>query len=96
MNEINISNQATSHNSDFIVGDTVVIKTPLEFINRAFDSDELFIVQDICGLQSNGVTILINGRRVTAAESELRHASIAELNARRRLTAIEQVLAEVS
>ncbi|EXB27394.1 hypothetical protein J537_0537 [Acinetobacter baumannii 1437282] len=39
---------------------------------------------------------MVNGRRVTAEESELRHASIAELNARRRLTAIEQVLAEVS
>lgn len=92
----NISNELSTHNSDFIVGDTVVIKTPLEFINRTFDSDELFIVQDICGLHSNGVTILINGRRVTTEESELRHASIAELNARRRLTAIEQVLAEVS
>lgn len=92
----NISNEVSTHNSDFIVGDTVVIKTPLELINRTFDSDELFIVQDICGLQSSGITILVNGQRVTAAESELRHASIAELNARRRLTAIEQVLAEVS
>ncbi|MCU4639324.1 hypothetical protein [Acinetobacter courvalinii] len=92
----NISNEVSTHNSDFIVGDTVVIKTPLEFINRTFDSDELFTVQDICGLQSNGVTILVNGQRVTAAESELRHASIAELNAQRRLTDIEQVLAEVS
>ncbi|RSN81538.1 hypothetical protein EA770_10495 [Acinetobacter baumannii] len=92
----NISNELSTHNCDFVVGDTVVIKTPLEFINRTFDSDEIFTVQDICGLQSNGVTILVNGQRVTAAESELRHASIAELNARRRLTAIEQVLEEVS
>lgn len=92
----NISNEVSTHNSDFIVGDMVVIKTPLEFINRTFDSDELFIVQDICGLQSSGVTILINGQRVTAADSELRHASVAELNAKRRLSNIEQVLAEVS
>ncbi|MBJ8482590.1 hypothetical protein [Acinetobacter vivianii] len=92
----NISNEVSTHNTDFIVGDTVVINTPLEFINRTFDSDELFIVQDICGLLSKGVTILINGERVIAADCELRHASIAELNAKRRLTAIEQVLAEVS
>ncbi len=92
----NISNEVSTHNSDFIVGDTVVIKTPLEFINRTFDSDELFIVQDICGLLSKGVTILINGERVTAADSELRHASVAELNAKRRLSIVEQVLAEVS
>lgn len=92
----NISNEVSTHNSDFIVGDTVVLKTPVAFINRTFDSDELFIVQDICELQTSGITILVNGQRVTAAESELRHASIAELNARRRLSAIEQVLAEVS
>lgn len=92
----NISNEVSTHNTDFIVGDTVVIKTPLEFINRTFDSDELFIVQDICGLLSKGVTILINGERVIAADSELRHASVAELNAKRRLSKTEQVLAEVS
>lgn len=92
----NISNVVSTHNSDFIAGDTVVIKTPLEFINRTFDSDELFIVQDICGLQSKGVTILINGERVMAADSELRHASVAELNAKRRLSKTEQILAEVS
>lgn len=92
----NISNEVSTHNSDFIVGDTVVIKTPLEFINKTFDSDELFTVQDICWLHSSAVTILVNGQRVTTAESELRHASIAELNAKRRLTDIELVLAEVS
>jgi hypothetical protein len=92
----NISNEVSTHNSDFIVGDTVVIKTPLEFINRTFDSDELFIVQNICGLLSKGVTILINGERVIAADSELRHASVAELNAKRRLSKTEQELAEVS
>lgn len=92
----NISNEVSTHNSDFIVGDMVVIKTPLELINRTFDSDELFIVQDICGLLSKGVTILINGERVTAADCELRHASITELNAKRRLSKTEQVLAEVS
>ncbi|OEC84752.1 hypothetical protein [Acinetobacter sp. YK3] len=92
----NISNEVSTHNSDFLVGDTVVINTPLEFINRTFDSDELFIVQDICGLLSKGVTILINGERVIAADSELRHASVAELNAKRRLSKTEQVLAEVS
>lgn len=92
----NISNEVTTHNSDFIVGDTVVIKTPLEFINRTFDSDELFIVQEICVLQSGGVTILIDGNRVVVADSELRHASIAELNAKRRITNSEQALAEVS
>ncbi|MCU4576036.1 hypothetical protein KTJ34_01245 [Acinetobacter courvalinii] len=93
---INISNEVSTHNSDFIVGDTVVIKTPLEFINRTFDSDELFIVQDICGLLSKGVTILINGERVTAADCELRHASVAELNVKRRLSIVEQELVEVS
>jgi len=91
----NISNEVSTHNTDFIVGDTVVIKTPLEFINRTFDSDELFIVQDICGLLSKGVTILINGERVIAADSELRHASVAELNAKSRLSIVEQILAEV-
>ncbi|ENU92964.1 hypothetical protein F971_01951 [Acinetobacter vivianii] len=92
----NISNEVTTYNSDFIVGDTVVIKTPLEFVNGTYDSDELFIVQGVCGVRSGGVTILINGQRTTVACCELRHASIAELNAKRRLTAIEQVLAEVS
>lgn len=83
----NLSNQDTNNNDDFAIGDVVVLNTPLEFIDRNFDSDELFIVQDICGLQSGGITILINGERVMAADSELRHATTAEKIAKRRLPA---------
>lgn len=88
----NISNEITTYNCDFVVGDMVVINSPLQFVDRSFDSDELFTVE---AALNSGITISIDGKQVTAAATELRHATIAEVNAKRRITKSEQALAEV-
>ncbi len=89
----NISNDIPTHNSDFIVGDVVVINTPLEFVDGTFDSDDLFTVMAV---QKSGVSIWLKDKKIIAAHSELRHASIVELSAKHRLSNSEKVLTEVS
>lgn len=70
--------------SDFLAGDTVV------FID-ALKPDHLMTVHKV---QGNGV--LLDGNRNFALGHLVRHARVAELNAKRRMTAAELAVGEVS
>jgi FKBP-type peptidyl-prolyl cis-trans isomerase 2 len=82
--KLNLPQHHTNDKSDFLVGDVVV------FIDD-FMHDELMTVHKV---QDDGV--LLDGNRKFALSHLLRHASIVELNAKRRLTLAEQSLGEVS
>ena len=69
---------------DFLAGDTVV------FID-ALKPDHLMTVHKV---QGNGV--LLGGNRNFALGHLVRHARVAELNAKRRMTAAELAVGEVS
>ncbi|MGE8541928.1 MAG: hypothetical protein ACN6NX_11525 [Acinetobacter sp.] len=69
---------------DFIAGDVVV------FID-ASKTDGLMTVHKV---QGNGV--LLDGNRNFALAHLIRHANVAELGAKRRLTAVELAVGEVS
>lgn len=94
MNEINITNEVTTHNSDFVVGDMVVsvcegvIPNILEVVEEEHGSYDEFIKCKPLGCKTGFVCFL--------AINEIRHASVAELSAQRRITNSEQALAEVS
>ncbi len=87
----NLSEQPIELNSqDFLVGDVVVL-TPqgskdhlLEIIDYKYTND-LFRVK-----------VISSGACGSIHKSQIRHATVAELNAKRRLTKAEQALAEVS
>ena len=56
----NISNQETADKgSEFRPGNAVVIKKAIEFVDRSFDSEEIFMVLKV---QSSGITILTDGQ----------------------------------
>ena len=69
---------------DFLAGDVVVFVDPLK-------PDGLMTVHKV---QGNGV--LLDGNRNFALNHLIRSVSVAELNAKRRLTLAEQSLGEVS
>lgn len=89
--QTNLSNQTAKGNlPDFLVGDLVVL-TPhgskdylLEIIGYKYTND-LYRVK-----------VISSGACGPVHKSQIRHATVAELNARRRLTDVEQALAEVS
>lgn len=70
--------------AEYLAGDVVVFTDP----NKP---DDLMTVHSV---QGNGV--LLNGNRSFALTHLIRAASVAEVLAKRRLTTIEQSLAEVS
>ena len=79
----NISNQETADKGNaFRPGNAVVIKTPIKFVDRSFDSDEVFIVLKV---KASGITILTDGRQMMVSESEIRPATRAEREAKKRL-----------
>ncbi|EPG8854515.1 hypothetical protein ACXH2A_003594 [Acinetobacter baumannii] len=91
MNTNNLSEQPTELNSqDFLVGDVVVLTSQgskdylLEIIDYKYTND-LFRVK-----------VISSGACGPIHKSQIRHATVAELNAKRRLTSAEQALAEVS
>ncbi|MCT9216796.1 hypothetical protein KTH88_06255 [Acinetobacter baumannii] len=91
MNINNLSEQPTELNSqDFLVGDVVVLTSQgskdylLEIIDYKYTND-LFRVK-----------VISSGACGPIHKSQIRHATVAELNAKRRLTSAEQALAEVS
>ncbi|EXS22788.1 hypothetical protein QX205_06680 [Acinetobacter pittii] len=91
MNKTNLSNQSMNSNDlDFLVGDMVVLTEEC----RTFKSNDLFEVKNktltsLWAIKSENHLILVSSK-------EIRTATVAELNAKRRLTSAEQVLAEVS
>lgn len=85
MNIFNLSNKSTKDNPpDFLVGDVVVFTDPTS-------SNEL---HEIEAFQPVEYYWLVGGGIVH--KNDIRTATVAELNAKRRLTSAEQALAEVS
>ncbi|AWS01227.1 hypothetical protein ACVYBP_18490 [Acinetobacter baumannii] len=89
--QTNLSNQTSKHNlQEFLVGDVVVLTEEC----RTFKSNDLFEVKNknltsLWIIKSENHLILVSSK-------EIRTATVAELNAKRRLTKAEQALAEVS
>ena len=80
----NLTQQSTDDNSDFLAGDVVV------FVD-ALKPDDLMTVHKV-----QGNSVLLDGNRNFALNHLIRSASVAELNAKRRLTAVELAVGEVS
>ncbi|RZG63802.1 hypothetical protein EXE25_18505 [Acinetobacter bouvetii] len=80
----NLTQQPIENNADFLAGDVVVFR-------QEHKPNYLMTVHRV---QSDGV--LLDGNRKFALSHFLRHARIAELNAKRRLTTVELAVGEVS
>lgn len=91
MNKTNLSNQTTERNQpEFLVGDVVVLTKEC----RSFKSNDLFEVKN--KTLTSLWTIKSQNHLFLVSSKEIRTATVAELNAKRRLTSAEQALAEVS
>ncbi|SBS22586.1 Uncharacterised protein [Acinetobacter baumannii] len=91
MNKTNLSNQTTERNQpEFLVGDVVVLTKEC----RSFKSNDLFEVKN--KTLTSLWTIKSQNHLFLVSSKEIRSATVAELNAKRRLTSAEQALAEVS
>ncbi len=91
MNKTNLSNQTTERNQpEFLVGDVVVLTKEC----RTFKSNDLFEVKN--KTLTRLWTIKSENHLILVSSKEIRTATVAELNAKRRLTKAEQALAEVS
>lgn len=91
MNKTNLSNQTIERNQpEFLVGDVVVLTKEC----RSFKSNDLFEVKN--KTLTRLWTIKSENHLILVSSKEIRTATVAELNAKRRLTKAEQALAEVS
>ncbi|EXG97761.1 hypothetical protein J646_3503 [Acinetobacter baumannii 1095464] len=91
MNKTNLSNQTTERNQpEFLVGDVVVLTKEC----RTFKSNDLFEVKN--KTLTSLWTIKSEKHLILVSSKEIRTATVAELNAKRRLTSAEQALAEGS
>nr|WP_155762642.1 hypothetical protein [Acinetobacter sp. 1294243] len=89
--QTNLSNQTPEGNSlEFLVGDVVVLTEDC----RSYKSNDLFEVRN--KTLTRLWTIKSENHLILVSSNEIRHATVAELNAKRRLTSAEQALAEVS
>ncbi|MCF4187568.1 hypothetical protein L1Y87_16685 [Acinetobacter baumannii] len=87
----NLSNQTTERNQpEFLVGDVVVLTKEC----RTIKSNDLFEVKN--KTLTRLWTIKSENHLILVSSKEIRTATVAELNAKRRLTSAEQALAEVS
>ncbi|MGE8572931.1 MAG: hypothetical protein ACN6NW_12925 [Acinetobacter amyesii] len=83
MNKTNLPQQQLNNKSDFLTDDVVVFTDPIK-------PGHLMTVHKV---QGDGV--LLNGNHNFALSHLVRPATVAEVLAKRRLTATEQALAEV-
>jgi hypothetical protein len=89
--QTNVSNQQPEGNlPEFLVGDVVVLTEDC----RNFKSNDLFEVKNktltrLWTIKSENHLILVSSKEICTA-------TVAELNAKRRLTSAEQAIAEVS
>ena len=83
MNDANVSQQVCEDNTDFLIGDVVVLKNP--------NSDPQLLT--ISAFQPSQYYWIEGGELVH--QDDVRTATTAELQAKRRLTKAEQALAEV-
>ena len=87
----NLANQSANYNlPDFLIGDVVVLTKEC----RTFKSNDLFEVKN--KTLTSLWTIKSEKHLILVSSKEIRTATVAELNAKRRLTKAEQALAEVS
>ncbi|RSF52911.1 hypothetical protein [Acinetobacter baumannii] len=89
--QTNLSNQSANYNlPEFLSGDVVVLTEEC----RTFKSNDLFEVKN--KTLTSLWTIKSEKHLILVSSKEIRTATVAELNAKRRLTSAEQALAEVS
>ncbi|EPK3038101.1 hypothetical protein QP080_19505 [Acinetobacter baumannii] len=87
----NLANQSANYNlPEFLSGDVVVLTEEC----RTFKSNDLFEVKN--KTLTSLWTIKSEKHLILVSSKEIRTATVAELNAKRRLTSAEQALAEVS
>ncbi|EHU1263527.1 hypothetical protein ACQPWN_19240 [Acinetobacter baumannii] len=87
----NLANQSANYNlPEFLSGDVVVLTEEC----RTFKSNDLFEVKN--KTLTSLWTIKSENHLILVSSKEIRTATVAELNAKRRLTSAEQALAEVS
>ncbi|MEJ7850220.1 hypothetical protein WKH59_02460 [Acinetobacter baumannii] len=87
----NLANQSANYNlPEFLSGDVVVLTEEC----RTFKSNDLFEVKN--KTLTSLWTIKSEKHLILVSSKEIRTATVAELNAKRRLTKAEQALAEVS
>lgn len=77
---------------DFLIGDTVVLDTAvLSATLKPFEG-----IYNVLEVYENTVCVLIELGTLTLNKKFVRHATVAELHANRRLTEAEHAVAEVS
>ncbi|WP_085840677.1 hypothetical protein [Acinetobacter baumannii] len=87
----NLANQSANYNvPEFLSGDVVVLTEEC----RTFKSNDLFEVKN--KTLTSLWTIKSENHLILVSSKEIRTATVAELNAKRRLTSAEQAIAEVS
>lgn len=94
MNDVNVAQQVIEDNTDFLIGDAVVIKN---HIMGPLQSDSIFCITEYKEDFLDAPVSMIDphGMTWTSGTKHIRPATVAELNAKRRLTMAEQALAEV-
>ena len=94
MNSSNLPQQVIEDNTDFLIGDLVVIRN---HIMGPMQSDSIFCIteykEDFLGAHVSMIDP--HGMTWTSGTKHIRPATVAELNAKRRFTKAEQALAEV-
>lgn len=86
MNSLNLAQQVIEDNTDFLIGDAVVLNQVIG------NFDEIYNVVEV---YENTVDVYIGIGILTLNKKLVRSASTIELNAKRRFTLAEQALAEV-
>lgn len=86
MNQNNLTEQPSEDNSEFLIGDAVVLNHGI--LN--FDG-----IYNIVEVYENRVMVLVGKGTLQLSKKLVLHATVAELNANRRLTNAEQALGEI-
>lgn len=84
MNELNLTQLSQDNKPGFVNGDVVVFTDPIK-------PGLLMTVHKV-----KGDGVLLDGNHNFALSHLVRHANVAELGAKRRLTAVEMAMGEVS
>ncbi|MCU4483536.1 hypothetical protein [Acinetobacter ursingii] len=83
----NLTDQQLEDNREFLIGDAVVLN------HRILNFDEIYNITEV---YENTVDVYIGIGILTLSKGLVHHATVAELNAKRRLTYAEMALGEVS
>lgn len=86
MNNLNLAQQVIEDNTDFLIGDSVVLDEALGSFDGIYEITEVY---------ENNVDVYIGIGTLTLNKRFVRSASTIELNVKRRLSLSEQALAEV-